>query len=84
MAQRRIPGPANADTDMRSLKTYVPIEKWSEVMNRTEKAGISVSKYLSALIDRDELDAEGCPTWVAPVPSSHRTEPLPGIDTAAA
>lgn len=84
MAQRRIPGPANADTDMRSLKTYVPIEKWSEVMNRSEKAGISVSRYLSALIDRDELDAEGCPLWAAPVYGPSRTEPLPGIDTAAA
>jgi len=76
-APGRIPGPANADTDMRSLKTYVPVEKWSEVMDRVEKIDdkMSVSKYLAALIDRDELDETGRPVWAPP--RSQRQEELP-------
>jgi len=83
VAQRRIPGPTNADTAMRSLKTYVPIEKWSDVMDRADKAGLSVSKYLTALIDRDELDAEGRPAWAASPLNSPEAGVLPGLETSA-
>ena len=82
MAERRVPRPANADTDMRSLKTYVPVEKWSEVMDRTEKAGISVSKYLSALIDRDQLDEQGWP--VSAASQNDVSLPLPGMEAHTA
>lgn len=84
MATRRVPAPTNASTDLRTLKTYVPVETWSEVMDRAEKAGLSVSRYLSALISRDEVDEEGRPMWVE-LPSPGATaEPLPGMETVAA
>jgi len=82
MAQRRIPGPTNGDSAMRSLKTYVPIEKWSNVTDRAEKAGLTVSKYLTALIDRDVLDANGRPVWVTPPIAG--VDPLPGLESNVA
>lgn len=82
MPQRRIPRPSNSETDLRSLKAYVPVDTWSEVMDRAEKAGLSVSRYLSALIDRDQLDEHGRPVW-APHANAE-AEPLPGMETAAA
>ncbi len=78
MSQRQLPRPTNASTDLRILKTYVSSETWSDVMDRAESAGLSVSRYLSALIDRDELDSDG-----RAEPAS-RTEPLPGMETTAA
>ncbi len=84
MAERRIPRPTNCGTDLRTIRTYVPVEKWGEVMDRAEKAGLSASRYLSMLIDRDELDVDGRPIW-AESPAG-LAEPLPGMDvkTAAA
>jgi hypothetical protein len=84
MVERRAPGPAAPGTDLRVLKTYVPVESWHDVMDRAEKAGLSVSRYIRALIDRDELDADGRPVWIDPALSSTSTEPLPGMDPAAA
>jgi len=81
MSHRRIPRPTNASTDLRTLKTYVSIETWSDVMDRAESAGLSVSRYLSALIDRDELDSDGRPLWAELMP---HPEPLPGMETTAA
>ncbi len=69
---------------MRSLKTYVPLEKWSDVMDRADKAGLSVSKYLTALIDRDELDAQGRPTWAPSPLNPPDSGVLPGLETSAA
>lgn len=80
MAERRAPRPTNGSPDKVPVKTYVTVDKWGEVMDRAEKAGISVSSYLSTLIDRDELDADGRPTW-APPPAE---DTLPGIGSKAA
>lgn len=43
-------------------------------MDRADRAGLSVSKYLAALIARDELDETGRPVWA---PAPHPTEQLP-------
>ena len=50
-------------------------------MDRAESAGLSVSRYLSALIDRDELDSDGRPLWAEL--TSH-ADHLPGMETTAA
>jgi len=81
MSQRQLPRPTNASTDLRILKTYVSSETWSDVMDRAESAGLSVSRYLSALIDRDELDSDGRPLWAELMP---HPKPLPGMGTTAA
>lgn len=50
-------------TDLRAVKAYVPTSTWAEVYDRSEKAGLTVSAYLRALIERDTLDQDGRPTW---------------------
>jgi len=61
--QGRIPGPAGVGTDLRAVKAYVDVAVWAEVYDRAEKGGMTVSAYLRALIERDTLDPNGCPTW---------------------
>lgn len=64
--ERPIPGPANPTTNLRRLgPPYVSKEQHLEVSRRAALAGMSVSKYLIALIERDEVDEDGCPTWAA-------------------
>lgn len=46
-------------------------------MDRAELAGMSVSGYLNALIDRDELDAAGRPVWVEAPHEDQEQEELP-------
>lgn len=76
--RRRTPGPAGIGTDLRAVKAYVPIETWAEVMDRADKAGMTVSAYLRALIERDVLDEDGRPAW-APEPSPR----LQGMNVSA-
>lgn len=78
MAKRRsIPGPAGTGTDLRAVKAYVPLQKWQAVMDRAELAGMSVSAYLNALIDRDQVDAAGRPVWVEAPHEDQEQEELP-------
>jgi hypothetical protein len=81
MVQRRIPRPGSPTTDLRALKTYVSIAKWNEVMDRAEKSGLSASRYINALIDRDQLNSEGRPVWADP---PMQRNPLPGLEDPAA
>ena len=67
MTERRIPGPAAVNSDLRAVKAYVPTSKWAEVTDRAARAGLTVSAYLNVLIDRDPLDEHGRPVW-APTP----------------
>jgi len=73
MTPHRVPGPAGVGTDLRAVKAYVPLSKWAEVTERAQKAGLTVSAYLKALIDRDTLDSDGRPDW-APRQDSHQEE----------
>ena len=73
---RKIPK-APITTDLRTLKTYVTIEMWCEAMDRAEKAGMSLSKYLAELIARDQLDESGRPVW-ATEPQIEDQLPLAG------
>ncbi len=75
----RLPKPVAGD--LRLLKAYVPPAKWAHVMDRAKNAGMSVSGYLNALIDRDELDASGRPVWV--VQDAPAQLPLSGLGAAA-
>lgn len=63
--RRRTPAPAGIGTDLRAVKAYVPTETWAEVMDRAEKADMTVSAYLRTLIERDVLDEDGRPVWAA-------------------
>jgi hypothetical protein len=75
MTERRIPGPATANSDLRAIKAYMPSAKWAVVMDRAEKAGISASAYVNALIDRDHVDDAGRPVW-APTAVARQELPL--------
>jgi hypothetical protein len=66
MTDRPTPGPAGFGTDLRAVKAYVSVDRWRDVMTRAALAGMSVSAYLNALIERDQLDGDGRPVW-APV-----------------
>lgn len=40
------------------------------IADRAKKANMSVSSYLNALVDRDELDENGCPAWASAATST--------------
>ena len=75
----RLPKPIGGD--LRQLKAYVPPERWAEVTERAKKAGLTVSRYLNALIDRDEVDDTGTPVWAAERATGQL--PLAGLNPAA-
>lgn len=43
------------------LQARVDERSWSKANKAADAAGISVSAYIQDLIDRDEMDANGCP-----------------------
>lgn len=61
-------------TDLRAVKAYVSLQKWQDVMDRAARAGMSVSAYLNALIDRDPLDEAGRPAWAVNADDSEQEE----------
>jgi len=65
----RLPKPVAGD--LRIHKLYAGPDRWVEIAQRAKRAGMTVSAYLNALIDRDELDADGRPVWAA----SHSSQP---------
>ncbi|GGM22280.1 hypothetical protein ACFFX1_11230 [Dactylosporangium sucinum] len=75
----RLPKPVAGD--LRLLKAYVPPERWADVTERAKRAGLTVSGYLNALIDRDELDDTGTPVWAAARSSAQL--PLAELNPAA-
>ena len=82
MTERRLlPKPATVGTDLRALRTYVSIDEWYDAMDRAEKAGLSLSRYLRMLLARDQLDADGRPVWV---PHTTSSDEPPGMEGSAA
>ncbi len=70
---KRLPKPVAGD--LRIHKVYAGPERWLEIAARAERAGMSVSAYLNALIERDEVDETGTPSWAAE--RAHQTAQLP-------
>ena len=70
--EQRLPRPVAGD--LRIHKAYAPPERWLLIADRAKKANMSVSSYLNALVDRDELDENGCPAW-----ASAATSPQPSL-----
>lgn len=68
-------------------KPKVLIQAWLEPEHRAkvrlaaDSAGISIARYLAALIERDEVDQHGCPVWLPPVTPTDQEE-LPLNKTA--
>ncbi|MEN3308830.1 MAG: hypothetical protein V7603_5032 [Micromonosporaceae bacterium] len=62
-----IPLPKPVAGELRIHKVYASPDRWREIARRAKLAGMSVSAYLNALIDRDEIDSAGRPVWAAPV-----------------
>jgi hypothetical protein len=81
MTERSLPKPGTVGTDLRVLRTYVSIDEWYDAMDRAEKAGLSLSRYLRMLLARDQLDADGRPVWV---PHTTSSDELPGMEGSAA
>ncbi len=75
----RLPQPVAGN--LRIHKAYAPPERWLMIADRAKKAGMSVSSYLNALVDRDVLDGDGCPVW-AKTPGSTQTT-LADLEDAA-
>ena len=57
------------------LQARVEEAAYSKAQRAADAAGISLSVYVQTLIDSDETDANGCPTWR--VPRDHGQEELP-------
>lgn len=52
--------------ERRLLQARVDEPLWSKANKAADAAGISVSAYIQNLIDRDEMDSNGCPVWRTP------------------
>ncbi|HKS98888.1 MAG TPA: hypothetical protein VJT31_05090 [Rugosimonospora sp.] len=67
--------------DLLQHKMYVSRERYLLIARRAKAAGMSISKYLNALVDRDEVDADGRPAWA---PTAISTQPtLVDVEHAA-
>jgi len=95
MTERRLPKPGTVGTDLRALRTYVSIDEWYDAMDRAEKAGLSLSRYLRMLLARDQVDADGRPVWADGrpvwadgrpvwVPHTTSSDEPPGMEGSAA
>ncbi len=58
------------------LQARVDEQSWSKANQAADAAGISVSAYIQRLIDRDEMDVNGCPLWRAPRDEGQQELPL--------
>ena len=52
--------------ERRLLQARVDEPSWSKANKAADAAGISMSAYIQDLIDRDEIDSNGCPIWRTP------------------
>ena len=46
------------------LQARVAPEHREKANRAADAAGVSLGEYLERLIERDEVDADGCPTWL--------------------
>ncbi len=65
------------------MKGKVPVGTRGKAHIAAEALGITMTRYLELLIERDVLDAQGRPLWgdEAVLP---RTAPLPGVERSDA
>ncbi len=58
------------------LQGRVDEEIRAKANRAADAAGIALAAYMQALIDRDEVDANGCPLWLNPRGRGHEELPL--------
>jgi hypothetical protein len=58
------------------LQARVDEQSWTKANKAADAAGISMSAYIQSLIDRDEVDADGCPVWRGPQDPGQEELPL--------
>jgi hypothetical protein len=68
VTERRIPRPPVPGTDRVVVRAYVTVDEHALISDRADAAGLSVSRYLWSLVERDQVDEHGRPTW-APLPA---------------
>ncbi len=49
---------------------------WAKANRAADAAGIALAAYLQRLVDRDEVDANGCPLWLDPRDRGQEELPL--------
>lgn len=52
------------------LQAWLEPELRAKVRLAADSAGISMARYLSELIERDEVGEDGCPVWLPPAPDT--------------
>ena len=58
---------ANGNTSKRiMLQGRVDEDAWMKASKAADAAGVSLAFYLQRLVERDEVDVEGCPVWLDP------------------
>lgn len=58
------------------LQGRVDEELWLKANRAADAAGIAIAAYLQCLVDRDEVDANGCPLWLDPRDGGQEELPL--------
>lgn len=58
------------------MQARVAPERRAKANRAADAAGISLAEYLERLIDRDEVDAAGCPVWLPPHNDNQEELPL--------
>ena len=58
------------------LQGRVDEPMWQKANRAADAAGIALAAYLQHLVDRDEVDANGCPLWLNPRDGGQQELPL--------
>jgi len=58
--------PRRGDEGLVPLQGRVTPAMRQKARDAADAAGISIAAYLQGLLERDEVDANGCPTWLEP------------------
>lgn len=56
------------------LQAWLEPELRDKVRLAADSAGISMARYLTALIERDEVHEDGRPVWLPPAPDTGQQE----------